>query len=257
MRRSLTALLGIIILFIPATLFAGDCGDVNFDSAVNIFDITHLISYLYMDGPAPDCGCGGIVTDFDGNSYQTIEIGDQCWMMENLKVTHYRNGDPIPNVTDHGTWIGLTTGAYCDYNNDTSNVAVYGRLYNWFAIDDSRNIAPEGWHVPSDAELQTLVDYLGGDAVAGGAMKETGTTHWDSPNSGATNASGFTALPGGLRDTDDMFDYMGMGAVAYFWSSTESPPNHAWTRKLYYTGAIANRLGYYKQYGYSVRCVRD
>jgi hypothetical protein len=119
----------------------------------------------------------GAVVDIDGNAYHTVTIGNQVWMVENLKVTHYRNGDAIPNVTDGTAWLDLTTGAYCEYDNDVNNVATYGRLYNWYSVNDSRNIAPAGCHVPSDDDWQTLVDYLGGDAVAGGKMKEIGSTH--------------------------------------------------------------------------------
>jgi uncharacterized protein (TIGR02145 family) len=183
----------------------------------------------------------GSVTDIGGNVYQTIKIGDQWWMMENLKVTHYRNGDPIPHVTDGGTWKGLSTGAYCNYGNDPGNVETYGRLYNWYAVDDSRSIAPEGWHVPTDEEWKQLEMYLGmsqGQADdtgwrgtnEGGKLKETGTTHWQSPNTGATNESGFSALPGGYRGYDGYFYTMGF--TANFWSSTELYSYLAWHRYL-------------------------
>ncbi len=218
--------------------------------------------------PFTTSASSGTVTDIDGNVYQTITIGDQVWMMENLKVTHYRNGDPIPNVTDGGTWEGLTTGAYCNYNNNEGNVATYGRLYNWYAVDDSRNIAPEGWHVPTDEEWKQLEMYLGmsqaeADADAldwrgtdeGGKLKETGTTHWNSPNEGATNESGFTALPGGFRHHSGNFG--NMGYYAYFWSSTETSSSYAWYRNLGYSGSQVYRSNYYKQDGFSVRCVRD
>jgi len=115
-----------------------------------------------------------VVVDIDGNFYAVVKIGDQWWMAENLKVIHYRNGDAIPNVTLR-EWSALTTGAYCDWGNDPNNAGIYGRLYNWYTVADSRKIAPEGWHVSSDEEWQTLVDYLGGSSVAGGKMKETGT----------------------------------------------------------------------------------
>jgi len=197
----------------------------------------------------------GTVTDIDDNIYQTIKIGDQWWMAENLKVTHYRNGDSIPNVTNNYDWDHLTTGAFCNYNNDEGIVAVYGRLYNWFAGVDSRDLAPTGWHMPSDDEWQVLADYLGGDSTAGGKMKEVGTTHWVYPNTGATNESGFTALPGLGRQW--LGSFYGMGYGASFWTSTEYTTDGAIHFYLFndaegiYNGSIN------KQYGYSVRCVRD
>lgn len=202
----------------------------------------------------------GTVTDIDGNVYQAVTIGTQVWMAENLKVTKYRNSNPIPNVTDGGVWSGLSTGAYCEYDNDINNVATYGRLYNWYAVDDSRNIAPDGWHVPTDAEWQTLVDYLGGDAVAGGKLREAGTTHWKSPNTGATNESGFSALPGGDRYRDGTF--YNMGEDAFFWSSTEyllRPPMgyYALYRHLIYYHSHVNHFNGHKRGGSSVRCVKD
>ncbi|OVE79382.1 hypothetical protein BVY01_02735 [bacterium I07] len=195
------------------------------------------------------------LTDVDGNVYKTVKIGNQVWMAENLKVTHYRNGDPIAHVTRTSSWQDLSTGAYCNYDNSASNVSTYGCLYNWYAVNDSRKIAPAGWHVPTDAEWQTLVDYLGGSGVAGGKMKESGTLHWKSPNTGATNASGFSALPGGYRTNDGSFYYIGIGA--FFWSSTEDDGNYAWNRGLIYTGSEVYRSIYHKHYGFSVRCVRD
>jgi len=196
----------------------------------------------------------GTVTDIDGNVYNTVTIGVQVWMAENLKVTHYRNGDAIPNVTDNGQWSDLSTGVYCNYDNNESNVATYGRLYNWYAVEDSRNIAPEGWHVPSDTEWQTLVDYLGGASVAGVKMKETGTIHWNSPNTGATNESGFSALPGGYGFPGT---YHGMGSDANFWSSTEYVSGSAWHRGLDYDSSEVDRDTRNKGCVYSVRCVRD
>ncbi|PIS27806.1 MAG: hypothetical protein COT43_08625 [Candidatus Marinimicrobia bacterium CG08_land_8_20_14_0_20_45_22] len=196
------------------------------------------------------------VTDIDGNTYQTVKIGEQWWMAENLKVTHYRNGAEIPNITDNTAWSNLSTGAYCDYNNDVNNVITYGRLYNWYAVNDSRNIAPTGWHVPTDAEWQTLVDYLGGESVAVGKMKEMGTTHWQTPNTGATNESGFLALPGGYRYGSGACGYV--GGSGYWWSAAESSSYGAWGRGLSCNGSSVAR-GYYdgKQGGFSVRCVGD
>jgi uncharacterized protein (TIGR02145 family) len=246
------------------------CGDANGDGSLNLSDAIFMLNYLFKGGPAPDPNCcpdcPPTVTDYDGNVYQTVLIGDQCWMMENLKVTHYRNGDPIPHVTDGGTWEGLTSGAYCNYNNDEGNVATYGRLYNWYAVDDSRNIAPAGWHVPTDEEWKQLEMYLGmsqaeADDVGwrgtdeGGKLKEAGTTHWYPPNEGATNESGFTALPGGYRNYYGYFT--SMGYIAYFWSSTEYDSLFAWRRHLDYYSSQVSRYSSYKQLGFSVRCVRD
>ncbi len=151
------------------------------------------------------------VTDIDGNVYNTVTIGTQTWMAENLKVTHYRNGDSIPYVTDSLGWMNILfdTGAYCYYNCDTNLRAVYGNIYNPYSIIDSRHLCPEGWHVPTEAEWQTLSDFLGGQYVAGGKIKEVDTTHWKSPNTGATNESGFTGLPGGCKSGW----YMGMGDI--------------------------------------------
>jgi len=193
------------------------------------------------------------VTDIDGNVYNTIVIGTQEWMAENLNVTHYRNGDAIPNVTDNTAWSGLSTGAFCDYNNDVNIVATYGRLYNWYAVADSRNIVPTGWHVPTDAEWQTLVDYLCGEEVSGGKMKEAGTARWNSSNEGAMNESGFSALPGGYRDNDGA--YRLIGDYAILWSSSEDGSYHAWRRDFF--SNIINRCSSKKQNGLSIRCVKD
>ncbi|MBN2258393.1 MAG: fibrobacter succinogenes major paralogous domain-containing protein, partial [Anaerolineaceae bacterium] len=207
------------------------------------------------------------VSDIDGNVYKTVKIGNQWWMAENLKVTHYSNGDSIPNVTDNTQWTGLNTGAYCNYNNDSTNVPTYGRLYNWYAVDDSRGIAPAGWHVPSDDEWKELEMYLGmsqSDAndlgwrgsLVGGKLKEAGTTHWSSPNKGATNESGFTALPGGYRgNLDGSFHYV--GSYCYWWSATEEYSGNAWYRSLSCSSSDVGRGYVIKQGGISVRCVRD
>ena len=267
-RAKLILLATLVILMAGASpTVAGNCGDVNGDgTGPDIADLVYLVAYMFQGGPAPDCDCPPTVTDIDGNVYQTVLIGDQCWMMENLKVTHYRNGDPIPHVTDDGTWGGLTSGAYCNYDNDINNVATYGRLYNWYAVDDSRKIAPEGWHVPTDEELKQLEMYLGmsqaeADGTGwrgtdeGGKLKEAGTTHWVSPNTGATNESGFTALPGGVRGYEG--DSYGMGSFTYFWSSTEYDSLHAWNRYLDYYDSQVFRYYDDQHYGVSVRCVED
>lgn len=197
----------------------------------------------------------GTVADIDGNVYQTVKIGNQWWMAENLKAIRYRNGESIPNVTDNGTWAGIATGARCDYANNETNVAVYGRLYNWPAVHDLRNIAPAGWHVPSDAEWQTLIDHLGGQDVAGGKMKEAGTAHWTPYNVDATNESGFTGLPGGARLYDGA--YTDMGGCGLFWSTTAYDDSYAWFVSLGYAGTSVLRDYNNKPLGYSIRCVRD
>ena len=196
------------------------------------------------------------ITDIDGNVYNTVTIGTQTWMVENLKTTKYRNGDAIPNVTVDASWAALTTGAYCWYNNDAATFkATYGALYNWYAVADSRKIAPTGWHVPTDAEWTTLTTYLGGVSVAGGKLKETGTSHWISPNTGATNSSGFTAFPGGSRYADGTSSFI--GASGYWWSSSEGSSTNAWYRYMNPINSSVYRSNYNKYYGFSVRCLRD
>jgi uncharacterized protein (TIGR02145 family) len=178
-------------------------------------------------------------------------------MVENLKTTRFQNGESIPNITDDNSWATLTKGAYCDYNNLQENSAKYGHLYNWFAVNDSRKIAPAGWHIPTDAEWTTLTDYLGGESVAGGKLKEAGILNWISPNSSATNESGFTGLPGGLRSYSNG-TFRNMGTNCYFWSSTASDDLRAWDRELF--NNQTNLFRYYydsKLYGFSIRCLKD
>jgi uncharacterized protein (TIGR02145 family) len=204
----------------------------------------------------------GTITDIDGNVYKTITIGSkgmkttQTWMAENLKVTHYRNGVQIPNVTDGSSWNNLNTGAFCWYNNDAAaNANIYGALYNWYAVNDSRNIAPTGWHVASNAEWSTLVNFLGGQSIAGGKLKETGTTHWQNPNTGADNSSGFTALPGGYRYFNGTF--YTIGYTGYWWNSTEYIPSDAWYWEMFSVNIGLNNLSFNKGVGLSVRCIMD
>lgn len=217
----------------------------------------------------------GTVTDIDGNVYKTIRIGNQWWMAENLRVTHYSNGDSIPLVTYSGAWERLETGAYCYYDNDVSNIATYGMLYNSFAATDKRNIAPAGWHVPKDAEWKQLEMFLGmsqttADSTAwrgtdeGGKMKVTGTVEegdglWHGPNSGATNASGFSGLPGGRRFSRK---YDSIGYVASFWSSSKwsyplSDYEIVWSRSLGHGLSKVSRDISSLKWGLSVRCVKD
>jgi len=197
----------------------------------------------------------GIVVDYDGNSYTTIIIGDQVWLGENLKTTSYNDGTAIPLVTNGTEWYNLTTPAYCWYNNDEATYkATYGALYNWYTVNEG-NLCPTGWHVPTDAEWSTLTTYLGGGSVAGGKLKEAGTTHWNSPNTGATNESGFTALPGGYRY--NIGSFFSIGYESGWWSSTENSSTNAWYRRMSYDGATVDRNTNYKIFGCSVRCLRD
>ena len=213
------------------------------------------------------------ITDIDGNVYNTVTIGTQVWMAGNLKTTKYNDGTAIPNVTVDATWAAATTGAYSDHSNTPANSTTYGRLYNWYAVDNNattkvasnggKNVCPTSWHVPSDAEWTTLTTFLGGEAVAGGKLKETGTTHWLTPNTGATNETGFTALPGGFRYA--IGPYFNIGNPGAWWSSTEYLTTYAWGRSMYYGNAGVFRDGDAgvdasyggKLYGFSVRCLRD
>lgn len=199
-------------------------------------------------------GITGTVSDSEGNSYKTISIGTQVWMAENLKSTKCKDGTAINLVTDPLTWEFYPNAAYCWYDNNASNKSVYGALYNWAAVNTGK-LCPTGWHVPSDAEWTTLTTFLGGTNVAAGKMKETGTSHWTTPNTAATNTSGFTALPGGSRGGFGSFSYMGNTAI--WWSSKESSPTEAFRRYMYYNYADIYGGGSSKQFGFSVRCVKD
>ncbi len=196
------------------------------------------------------------VTDADGNVYHGVTIGAQVWTVENLRTTKYNDGTNIELVTD-ATWDVLTTGAYCWYNNDISNKDTYGAIYNWFAVETGK-LAPAGWHVPTKAEWQVLADNLGGGAVAGGKLKETGATHWNSPNTDATNETGFTGLPGGFRYPGGIGAALGDNAL--FQTATEEQTNpDAW---VYYAILWKDKasldLPYWtKNAGCSVRLVKD
>lgn len=195
-----------------------------------------------------------IVKDIDGNEYKTVKIGNQIWMAENLKVGHYRNGDPIKFISDKSEWNTQYNGSYCFYNNDLNIANIYGYLYNWYAINDIRNIAPEGWHVPTDSDWQILIDYLGGAKIAGGKIKEV-SSKWTNPNSGATNESSFSAIPSGSIERDGLFK--GIGNYVAFWSSLEASNENAWVRYLNYYLSGIYRVNWSKCSGYSVRCIKD
>ncbi len=203
----------------------------------------------------------GTMTDQDGNVYKTIKIGSQIWMAENLRTIHYRNGDPVINVTENAKWDTTTSGAYCSYNNikNADSIATYGMLYNWYAVSDPRRLAPTGWHIPTDKEWGILINYLGGDSIAGGKLKERGTEHWESENVGATNESGFTALPSGARNYyDGSFNWINDNT--FWWSSTEEDNTYAWYRYINRKSPSVERFSLYvgnKRSGFAIRCIKD
>ncbi|SEW28418.1 major paralogous domain-containing protein [Chitinophaga sp. YR573] len=189
------------------------------------------------------------IKDIDGNVYRTVTIGTQVWMAENLKTTRYNDGTEIPLVTEQSAWYNLNAPGYCWYNNDRN---IYGALYNWYALNTGK-LCPPGWHIPSDDEWAILIAYLGGDAIAGGKMKDAGTMHWLSPNTGATNSSGFTALPAGFRGKSGFIP----GSNALFWSSTAFDASDAWTRYLQSETIVAGRKNGGMYHGFSIRCLKD
>jgi len=205
------------------------------------------------------------VTDIDGNIYKTVKIGNQVWMAENLKTTHFRNGEEIPVVTVYAEWNNLTTAASCVYNNDSTKLSVYGRLYNGYAVSDNRNICPAGWHVPSKEEWETLISYLGGKSIAGGKLKEPGSAHWGSTNHTIDTISGFNALPGGRRDNYGAF--YNIQADGSFWSSTEfedtgdkksvEEATVMWSENMDMSETSIDGYVYGKYVGLSVRCIKD
>lgn len=232
-----------------------DCSP-NPDGITEILDIVIIVNCI-ING---DCWNEESVTDIDGNIYETVQIGNQIWMAENLRVTHYQNGDEIQTGLSNSEWTNITIGAYSEYDTDPSNADIYGNLYNWYAIDDSRGIAPEEWHVATDEEWLELTEYLGGFSFAGGSMKAVGTIEndqgwWHEPNTGANNESGFAAIPGGYRS--EYGYYYHKGYYSAFWSSTEGGSYWAWHRDLSYNSTIVERSGYDKHMGSSIRCVKD
>ncbi|MDD3051141.1 MAG: FISUMP domain-containing protein, partial [Candidatus Cloacimonetes bacterium] len=249
-----------------------------YSSPVNISSTTTLKAKAFKTDWNPSSiataqytitGIYGTVTDIDGNVYQTLIIGNQEWMVENLKVTRYRNGDQIPTGHTNSAWGGLSTGAYCVYNNDPSNANTYGNLYNWYAVTDTRGLAPAGWRVPSDNDIKQLemalgmtqsqadaTDYRGtnqGSQLAGRADLWTNGALENDPQFGS---SGFNFLSGGYRSSASGGFY-NMALNGYFWTSTEDYSYYAWHRKLYYDITQVHRYYSIKRDGLSVRCVRD
>jgi uncharacterized protein (TIGR02145 family) len=240
--------------------------------------VLFVISMIYLSGcnffheKSSSIGCAdssltkldsNVVRDVDGNIYKTIKIGDKIWMQENLKVTHYRNGDPIPNITDSTLWMNTKKGAYCNYNNDTNYVHIYGRLYNWYAVNDPRNICPVGWHVPSDSDYSQLDGLYGGTTLSGMALKESGLAHWKKPNPDATNLSGFTALPGGGRGDEGFNGFNRIGFYAFFWNKNEYIGDTFHEKNYAHECSLSSGASYFNQdwgcenRGMSVRCIKD
>jgi uncharacterized protein (TIGR02145 family) len=199
------------------------------------------------------------ITDFDGNAYQTVNIGSQVWMKENLRTTKYRYGLAIPNVTNLTDWANASSGAYCWYDNDIANESIYGALYNWNTVSTG-NLCPVGWHVPTDDEWTALTTFLGSETIAGGKIKEAGITHWASPNTGATNESGFTALPAACRFTGTALDpegFAGIKSGGIWWSASEYNATNAWARSVIFNDSKLFKGNMLKNIGNSVRCIRN
>lgn len=217
-----------------------------------------LLSIVLTGCPPPvedDPNQNTTVTDIEGNIYKTVTIGTQVWMAENLKTTKYNDGTSIPLVTDNNAWIKLSTPGFCWYNNDAvTNKSTFGALYNWYTVNTSK-LCPTGWHIPNDTEWGILTTYLGGEAVAGGKLKETGTIHWVSPNTGATNETGFTSLPSGYRD--GIGEFVNIGTFCYFLCNTEINARDAWSRYIYFDITAVQRIGTWKYCGFSARCLKD
>ena len=197
----------------------------------------------------------GTVTDIDGNDYKTVKIGNQRWMAENLNVRHFRNGDPIPEAKTENEWAKAAyeiKSAWCYYVNEPENGKIYGKLYNWHAVNDPRGLAPRGWYIPADKEWTQLTDYLGGEEIAGDKMREK--FRWAREDN-SNNESGFTGLPGGYRNYCGLFHLVGY--TGHWWSSSEYDTDFAWYRYLISPDNLLLRHSYYKQSGFSVRCIRD
>ena len=244
MKKIAILLLGLVLIY--------SCSTSTDENSIESTEIN-------IDGPN--------VTDIDGNTYQSVTNCGLTFTKTNLNVSKYSDGTTIPEETDATQWENLTTGAWCYYSNTTANGTTYGKLYNWYAVVGiydaasatnpglRKKLAPAGWHVATDAEWTKLTGCLGGESVAGGNMKSTGTTLWQSPNISATNESGFSGLPGGSRVSGGTF--YGVGCDGYWWGSSEYDMAIAWSRYLNCNNGVAYRSANYKKFGFSVRCLRD
>lgn len=226
--------------------------------------ILFFLSFLFIYGCSSSTDSNNntnttSVTDIDGNTYQTVQICDQTWTKSNLNVSHYRNGDVIPQVTNTAQWGALTTGAWCYYvrADGSTDGPTYGKLYNWHAVNDPRGLAPEGWHIPSGDEWDELVfNCLGGWQLASDKMRETGTQHWLNQSDSVSNSSGFTALPGGFRYHDGIF--YGLRGEGRWWSSTEEGFSQVYAKYIGLAGwGTISRTQTLCTVGMSIRCVKD
>jgi uncharacterized protein (TIGR02145 family) len=231
-------------------------------TVAELFDAGIGVGTLEQNSVDPDsliaAGLIGTVSDIDGNNYKWIKIDTLIWMAENLKTSKLFDGTAIPLVTDSIEWNNLTTPGYCWYSNNNLYEDTYGGLYNWYTVETD-SLCPDGWHIPSDTVWTNLLAYLGGEHIAGGKLKEADTLNWFNPNIGATNETGFTALPGGNRyhnDTTMVFDKLGYEGA--WWSTTEYSVIKAWWIYMDYLSTEAKRVNYgFKERGYSVRCIKD
>lgn len=199
-----------------------------------------------------------VIYDIDSNSYKIVQIGTQFWMCQDLKVSRYNDGTPILNLTDDSLWSTTSVGAWRSYGNNSKLFADYGKLYNWFVIDKknngNKNVCPTGWHVSSDLDWSILSNYLGGDLVSGGLLKDSVYTHWNKPNTGATNSVYFYAFPNGYSDFSGKFSNIGYSG--YWWTSTDSVTTAIY-RNLSYSDPVLTTYSGDKHNGFSIRCIKD
>ena len=242
--------------------FAIALGGKNCTVTVNVEDVSQSSGINFTSNGSPVGVFQNNVLDVDGNTYKTVKIGTQVWMAENLKTSKYSDGSTIPKITDDTEWQNNTTGALTYYNNDAANNLKYGKLYNWFAVSSitngNKNLCPTGWHVPTDAEWTVLKDYLGGENIAGGKMKEVSTTNWNRSSTDEANTSLFTGLPGGFRNSNG--DYYYIGSTGYWWSSTVPDTPDTQSGVYCYLDSSSNASTIFDDYkiaGLSVRCLRD
>ena len=250
MKKSIQIIATVFAILLGNAGFSqNDTMYVNYGGNVTIAIPTSQIDSLtfYRPNSTPS------ITDADGNVYISVTIGAQEWMSENLRTSKYSDGTSIPNVTDGGQWANLSTGAWCHYDNDSSQYeSMYGKLYNWYAVNTSK-LCPTGWHVPTDAEWTELTDYLAANGHSGTALKAT--SGWSSGN--GTDDYGWLGLPGGGRSSYNG-DFYDIGYGGAWWSSSQNDAGYAWDRSLTNDGSgNVGRSYYYKRNGFSVRCLRD